>query len=282
MQARRTVIVDAPKGVAEPDHVPEPSARSDYVQSLARGLSVIEAFGAACRPLSLSEVAVRTGLTRAGARRALLTLEQLGYVGLEGRTFRLLPRILKLGYAYLTSLDVWDAAQPLLEDLVTRLGEQCTASVLDGDEIVCVARVQTRRLMNVNLAVGSRLPASACAMGRVLLGALDEPALDRYLATVSPPSFNPRTITDPRALRVAIQAARRDGYALVDQELEIGLRSLAVPIRDRRERVVAAMTICVHAARFTPEEMLERILPELRATATQIQRVMEPGVRATP
>ncbi len=240
------------------------NARSDYVQSLARGLSVIEAFGTACRPLSLTEVAARTGLTRAGARRALLTLQQLGYVALEGRTFRLLPRILKLGYAYLTSLDVWEAAQPFIEDLVARLGEQCTASVLDGDEIVCVARVQTHRLMNVNLAVGSRLPASACAMGRVLLGALDEPALDRYLAAASPPSFTPFTLTDPRA--------RLNGYALVDQELEIGLRSLAVPIRDRGDRVVAAMTVCVHAARFTPAQMLERILPELLETAARIQR----------
>lgn len=248
------------------------NARSDYVQSLARGLSVIEAFGTACRPLSLTEVAARTGLTRAGARRALLTLQQLGYVALEGRTFRLLPRILKLGYAYLTSLDVWEAAQPFIEDLVARLGEQCTASVLDGDEIVCVARVQTHRLMNVNLAVGSRLPASACAMGRVLLGALDEPALDRYLAAASPPSFTPFTLTEPRALSDAVERARLNGYALVDQELEIGLRSLAVPIRDRGDRVVAAMTVCVHAARFTPAQMLERILPELLETAARIQR----------
>jgi len=274
MQARRSVTIETSRSVAGPVPAPGPSARSDYVQSLARGLGVIEAFGTACRPLSLTEVATRTGLTRAGARRALLTLQQLGYVALEGRTFRLLPRILKLGYAYLASLDVWEAAQPLLEDLVARLGEQCTASVLDGDEIVCVARVQTRRLMNVNLAVGSRLPAGVCAMGRVLLGALDEAALGRYLAVTSPPSYTPLTRTEPRALRAAIEQARLDDYALVDQELEIGLRSLAVPIRDRHEKIVAAMTVCVHAARFTPEEMLERLLPELRATALQIQRAI--------
>jgi len=263
MQLRRSGSVNAP-----------PSARSDYVQSLARGLGVIEAFGTACRPLSLSEVAVRTGLTRAGARRALLTLEQLGYVALEGRTFRLLPRILKLGYAYLASLDVWEVAQPFIEELVARLGEQCTASVLDGDEIVCVARVQTRRIMNVNLAVGSRLPASACAMGRVLLAALTEADLERYLENATRPSFTPRTITEPDALREAIDRARRDDYALVDQELEIGLRSLAVPIRNRRDKVVAAMTVCVHAVRFSPDEMLERILPELKATAAQIGRAL--------
>jgi IclR family pca regulon transcriptional regulator len=273
MEARRSVTPQTPP-VAQLERAPNRSSRSDYVQSLARGLTVIEAFGSACRPLSLSEVAARTGLTRAGARRALLTLQQLGYVALEGRTFRLLPRILKLGYAYLASLEVWEAAQPLLEDLVARLGEQCTASVLDGDEIVCVARVQTHRLMSVNLAVGSRLPASACAMGRVLLGALPDPELKRYLAAVSPPSFTPLTLTDPLALADAIERARRDDCAFVDQELEIGLRSLAVPIRNRRDQVVAAMTVCVHAARFTPEEMFERILPELRATADRIQRAI--------
>jgi IclR family pca regulon transcriptional regulator len=256
---------------------PGSGARSDYVQSLARGLAVIEALGAAGRPLSLSEAAERTGLTRAGARRALLTLEQLGYVALERRTFRLLPRILKLGYAYLASLDIWDAAHPFLEELVTRLGEQCTAGVLDGDEIVCVARVQTRRIMSVNLSVGSRLPASACAMGRVLLSALAEDELERYLASARRPSFTPHTITEPGALREAIERAGRDGYSLVDQELEFGLRSLAVPIRSRQDQVVAAMTVCVHAVRFTPAEMLERILPELRATSAQIQRAIHHG-----
>jgi IclR family pca regulon transcriptional regulator len=276
MQARRGAIVDpSPNAVAAPPVAA--GARSDYVQSLARGLAVIEAVGTAARPLSLSEVAVRTGLTRAGARRALLTLEQLGYVALEGRTFRLLPRILKLGYAYLSSLDVWDAAQPCIEELVSRLGEQCTAGVLDGDDIVCVARVQTRRIMSVNLAVGSRLPASACAMGRVLLGALPEPELERYVSSASFPSFTAHTIADRKRLREAIERARRDDYALVDQELEIGLRSLAVPIRDRRDRVIAAMTVCVHAVRFTPAEMLERILPELRVTAAQIQRAIPQG-----
>jgi IclR family pca regulon transcriptional regulator len=128
--------------------------------------------------------------------------------------------------------------------------------------------------MSVNLAVGNRLPASACAMGRVLLGALPEPELERYLASAARPSFTPHTITDPRALRAMIEAARSDGYALVDQELEIGLRSLAVPIRNRRGNVTAAMTVCVHAVRYTPGEMLERILPELRATATQMQRAI--------
>jgi IclR family pca regulon transcriptional regulator len=276
MQARRGASVD-PSLTAVAEAPVAPGARSDYVQSLARGLAVIEAFGTASRPLSLSEVAVRTGLTRAGARRALLTLEQLGYVALEGRTFRLLPRILKLGYAYLSSLDIWDAAQPCIEELVARLGEQCTAGVLDGEDIVCVARVQTRRIMSVNLAVGSRLPASACAMGRVLLAALPEPELERYLSNAALPSFTVHTVAEPKQLRETIERARGDDYALVDQELEIGLRSLAVPIRDRRDRVIAAMTVCVHAVRFTPAEMLERILPELRATSAQIQRAIPQG-----
>jgi|HubBroStandDraft_1064217.scaffolds.fasta_scaffold21565_2 IclR family pca regulon transcriptional regulator len=244
---------------------------SDYVQSLAKGLAVIQAFGTARRALSLSEVAVRTGLTRAGARRLLLTLEHLGYVVLTDRRFRPTPKILDLGYSYLASLDVWDAAQPCLEGLMAALGETCTASVLDGEEIVCVLRVPTGRIMNVNFGVGRRLPASVCAMGRVLLAGLSDAELEHYFATARFPSYTPRTVTDPAVLRRIVERARADDYALVDGELELGLCSLAIPLRDGNDRVVAAITVCIPGARATKQEMLTHVLPAMRETRAGIQ-----------
>jgi IclR family pca regulon transcriptional regulator len=244
---------------------------SDYVQSLAKGLAVIRAFGDARRALSLSEVAVSTGLTRAGARRLLLTLEHLGYVVLDERRFRPTPKILELGFSYLASLDVWDAAQPCIEQLVATLGETCTASVLDGEDIVCVLRVPTGRIMNVNFGVGRRLPASVCAMGRVLLAGLSEPERERYFTTARFPSYTTRTITDPDELRAIVEHARIDDYALVDGELELGLRSLAIPLRDARARAVAAMTVCIPEARATKDEMLGRVLPAMREARAGIE-----------
>ncbi|HTW85718.1 MAG TPA: IclR family transcriptional regulator C-terminal domain-containing protein [Candidatus Sulfotelmatobacter sp.] len=248
---------------------------SDYVQSLAKGLAVIRAFGTARRALSLSEVAVSTGLTRAGARRLLLTLESLGYVVLDERRFRPTPKILELGFSYLASLDVWDAAQPWVEQLVAQLGETCTASVLDGEDIVCVLRVPTGRIMNVNFGVGRRLPASACAMGRVLLAGLSEPELARYFAGARFPSYTEHTVTDPQALRAIVERARTDDYALVDGELEVGLRSLAIPLRDTRGRTTAAMTVCIPGARASVDDMLARVLPAMRATRAGIEAAIQ-------
>jgi IclR family pca regulon transcriptional regulator len=234
-----------------------------FVQSLARGLSVICSFGPERAVMTLSEVAVATGLTRAGARRVLLTLQTLGYVTLDGRRFRLSPKILRLGYSYLSSLDFWSIAEPVMETLVERVHESCSASVLDGDEIVYVLRVPTRRIMSINLGIGSRLPAYAASMGRVLLAALPESELDAYLGGATRSAFTSATVVEAEALRETIAGVRARGWALVDQELEEGLRSIAVPLHNRSGRVVGALNVSAHASRVSVTRMVDEFLPEL-------------------
>ena len=230
---------------------------------------MIRAFGE--RPeLTLSEMARLTGLTRAAARRLLLTLVDLGYVRSDGRTFALRPRILELGYAYLSTLGLDDVAAPHMEQLVASIRESSSITVLDGDEIVYVVRVPTSRIMTVTIAVGTRFPAYPTSMGRVLLAALPAAALDAYLERVEPVAHTRRTVTDPQHLRVIVDEVRTRAYALVDQELEEGLRSVAVPIVDRSGRVVAALNASVHASRATMEDLRRRILPQLQATADRI------------
>src|ERR671934_2550916 len=207
-----------------------PPRNSDYVQSLERGLSVIRAFDEEHREMALSEVARATGLTRAAARRFLLTLVKLGYVHFDGGRFSLRPRVLDLGYAYLSSLTLPEVAQPHLEALVAKVNESSSISVLDDTEIVYVVRVPTRRIMSITLAVGTRLPAYATSMGGVLLGGLDDDALDERLSRIELRPLTARTVKDERQLRESIAAVRKQGLAMVDQELEEGLRSAAVPI----------------------------------------------------
>src|SRR3954470_7163384 len=210
----------------------EGSGRSpDFVQSLERGLAVIRAFDAEHPELTLSEVARATGLTRAAARRFLLTLVDLGYVHTDGRRFALSPRVLDLGYAYLSGLGLPDIAEPHLERLAAEVRESSSVSVLDGDDIVYVARVPTSRIMRVAINVGTRFPAHATSMGRVQLAGLPEAGLDAYLARAELRPLTSRTLTDPDALRAELARIRAQGWALVDQELEEGLRSVAAPIR---------------------------------------------------
>lgn len=249
--------------------MPEPRD-STFVQSLDRGLAVIRAFDAEHSRLTLSDVARRTGLTRAAARRFLLTLERIGYVRVEERFFSLRPRVLELGYAYLSGLTLADVAQPHVESLVATVEESSSVCVLDGDEIVYVVRVPTRRIMSVVIAVGTRFPAYATSMGRVLLAALPAAELDRYLARVRPQQLSPRTITDSGRLREELERVRAQGYAVVDQELEDGLRSAAAPIRDASGRVVAAVNVSVHTSRMSLERLAEQVLPPLLDTAAQI------------
>jgi IclR family pca regulon transcriptional regulator len=250
---------------------PAPVRDSNYVQSLDRGLAVIRAFDAEHPRLQLSEVARATGLTRAAARRFLLTLVQLGYVAVEGREFRLRPRVLELGYSYLSGLTLPDVAQPHLESLVQRVNESSSVSVLDGDDIVYVARVPTKRIMAVVIAVGTRFPAYATSMGRVLLAGLPSAELEAYLSRADLPPLTPRTITGPEQLRAALARVRDQGYAVVDQELEQGLRSAAAPIRDRDGAVVAAVNVSVSASRTSIRELEVEILPAILETATQIE-----------
>ncbi len=248
-----------------------PVRDSDFVQSLDRGLAVIRAFGPERERLSLSEVARATGLTRAAARRFLLTLVRLGYVRSDGREFSLRPKVLELGYAYLSGLALPDVAEPHLEELSARLHESSSISVLDGHHIVYIARVATKRIMTVAISVGTRFPAYAASMGRVLLTALSAEELDRYLAEAAFEAFTERTVTDPEQLRQIIAEVGRDGYSIVDQELEEGLRAIAVPIHDSSGAVTAALNVSAHASRLSPDAMRAQLLPGLLETARNIE-----------
>src|SRR3954465_11301501 len=234
---------------------------SDYVQSLQRGLSVIRAFDAEHRELGLSEVARATGLTRAAARRFLLTLVALGYMHFDGGRFSLRPRLLGLGFAYLASLSLPEIAEPHMEALVAQINESSSLSVLDDTDIVYVARVPTRRIMSITLAVGTRLPAYATSMGRVLLAALPDAELEERLARVDVRPFTPRTVKSHAELRKVLDQVRRQGYAVTDQELEQGLRSAAVPIHAASGPVVGALNVPVPGGRAGMPGLRRRFLP---------------------
>jgi IclR family pca regulon transcriptional regulator len=245
-------------------------SRQQHLQSLERGIAVIQVFSTEHPALTLSEVARLTGMTRATARRILLTLEKLGHVRSDGRLFSLTPRVLTLGWAYLSSLNLWEIAQPLMEDLVQETGESSSAATLDLPDIVYVARVPTRRIMTIALGVGTRLPAHATSMGRVLLADLPASELDAFLEQTNLTRYTERTITDPDELRAVVAQVREQGWALVDQELEVGLRSVAAPIRGADGRVMAALNASAAAPRVPIEELRKRFLPALLRTADQI------------
>jgi IclR family pca regulon transcriptional regulator len=244
---------------------------ADFVQSLERGLMVVRAFDAEHRELGLSEVARATGLTRAAARRFLLTLVALGYMNVADGRFSLSPRVLELGYAYLSSLTLPEVAQPHMETLVAEVNESSSISVLDDLEIVYVARVPTRRIMSITLSVGTRLPAYPTSMGRVLLAALDDEELESRLARIDPQPLSARTVTDKVTLRSLLERVRRQGWAATDQELEEGLRSLAVPIRDTSGAVVAALNVSVHASRASMATLRRDFLPAALTAAAAIE-----------
>jgi IclR family pca regulon transcriptional regulator len=252
--------------------VPDERPRSaDHVQSLERGLAVIRAFDAEHPELGLSDVARIAGLSRAAARRFLLTLVALGYVHQAEGRFSLRPRVLELGYAYLSGISLPEVALPHMEALVAVVNESSSISVLDDTEIVYVARVPTRRIMSITLAVGTRLPAFATSMGRVLLAGLEPEALEARLARIEFVAFTAHTITGADALRAALDAVRATGCAAVDQELEEGLRSLAVPIHDSSGSVVAALNVSVHASRGTMTMLRREFLPRVREAAAAIE-----------
>jgi IclR family pca regulon transcriptional regulator len=266
--------VAAIPAVAGAGPVSVPEQRSDHVQSLERGLAVLTAFSADAPEMTLSDVARRTGLTRATARRLLLTLQGLGYVGTDGRLFRLRPRVLDIGYAYLSSLPVPEVALPYMEDLSADLHESSSVAVLDGADIVYVARVPAKRIMSIVLAVGSRLPAHATSLGRVLLADLDAVALDRYLATAELAPLTERTVVDPDRLRAVLRRVASQGWAMIDQELEHGVRSVAAPLRDRRGSAVAAINVSAHAGRVSAERMREDFVPRLVEAAEAISAAL--------
>jgi IclR family pca regulon transcriptional regulator len=248
------------------------SLNGDFVKSLGRGLTVIQAFGVGRERLSLSDVAKLTGMTRAAARRYLLSLQELRFVASDGKFFRLEPHILSLGYAYLASLDWLEFTQPILRDMGGRLNENCSVSVLDGADIVYVARVQTSRIISINLTVGTRLPAAVTSMGRVLLAALQPEELDRVLEATSMRPYTEKTVTNVEELKRVLKAVRDQKYAYVDQELENGLRSIAMPVIGAGEKVIAAINIAAHAMRVKKADMLGPYLDALRETAAKISQ----------
>jgi len=237
--------------------------KRDLVAGLEKGLQVIAAFDQERARLTIAEVAQRTGLTRAAARRYLITLTYLGYVRHEQKLFSLTPMILRLGQSYLHSARLPRIVQPLLYRLAYSLEEAASAAVLDHDQLVCVAAVSAGRLVSTTLQPGTRVPAFCTANGRVLLAALPQEDLAHFLVRLQPEAITANTIVNKERLALEIVRVRQQGYALVDQELELGLRAMAVPIRNFRGEVVAAMNISVHAARMSVAEMAERCLPAM-------------------
>ncbi|RYY91314.1 MAG: IclR family transcriptional regulator [Comamonadaceae bacterium] len=248
----------------------DPRPGDAYVQSFARGLEVIRSFSATAPRQTLSEVAARTGLTRAGARRILLTLQTLKYVEWDGKLFTLTPRILDLGFAYLSSMPMWNVAEPLMEALVAQVKESCSAGVLEGTDIMYVQRVATRKIMRNALGVGSRLPAYCTSMGRMLLAGLPDAEAEALLRASAREARTRHTLTDVDALLAKVQQARRQGWCLVNQELEEGLVSIAAPVHDRAGRTIAVINISGQANRTPPRQMQETMLGPLRETAAQI------------
>jgi IclR family pca regulon transcriptional regulator len=243
----------------------------EFVQSLARGLTVIRAFDAAHPSLTLSDVARRTDLTRAAARRFLHTLQALGYVRTDGRAFSLTPRVLELGFSYLSALSLPEVVQPHLEALSREVEESVSAAVLSGAEVIYVARVPTRRIMSVRITIGTRFPAYATSMGRVLLAALPEEEVADLFAATPPEPLTDRTITAPAALQEELQRVRGQGWALVDGELEPGLRSIAAPLHDRTGAVIAAVNVSTSATRDSVDRVRDAYLPPLLATTRAIE-----------
>ncbi|OZM78089.1 IclR family transcriptional regulator C-terminal domain-containing protein [Pseudonocardia sp. MH-G8] len=232
----------------------------DFIDSVDKALQVMLVFSAENPELSVSRVAELTGQTRATVRRVLLTFARLGFAEVRDRRFRLTSKVLRLGYGYLSSAPWWEAAEPHMRSLSGELQESSSLATLDGAEIVYLARVPSPRSVAITLNIGSRLPAYPTSLGRALLAALPEDELDAYLESVDLRPLTPHTITDPARLREVLHDVRRDGYALIDGEREVGVRSVAAPIRDR-DGVIAALNISVNAARLSVDELRERCAP---------------------
>ncbi|WP_030018834.1 IclR family transcriptional regulator domain-containing protein [Streptomyces monomycini] len=283
-EMERSLAAPAPSATASP---PGPSAAAtrhaswtraskqelgpEFVESLARGLLALSAFGTGRAALPLTAVAEATGLARATARRALLTLEHLGYLATDGRLFRPTPKLLELGFAPLSGLALSDIARPHLARLVEQVHDSASMAVLSGTDIQYVARVPTVRIMSINITVGTRFSAYPTSMGRVLLAGLAPVARAAHLAHADLAPLTRHTVTSPERLAALLDQVHDDGYALVDEELEEGLRSIAVPVRDRHGRVVAAVNISTHAGRRSPAEDRDAFLPPLRTAAARIE-----------
>lgn len=244
--------------------------RRDYVQSIERGLAVILAFSHHRPQLTLGQIATLTGLSRPTVRRIVLTLQQLGYIRCEGRAYALTPHVLALGYAYLSSLNLTEVAQPYLEEVTSRTGHTSSLAALDGEDAVYISRVPSRRVMSITLTTGTRLPAYATSIGRVLLAGLTPPDVEHFLVTGDFRALTPHTITDPDRLRAELARVREQGWAMVDQEFEEGVRSFAAPVRDSTGRVVAALGMSCAAATVSVDHIHREYLPVIVGAAREI------------
>jgi IclR family pca regulon transcriptional regulator len=244
------------------------SGDPNFMTSLARGLAVIQAFSQRQRELTVSQISAKTGFSRAAVRRCLYTLAKLGFAASDdSRHFHLRPRVLALGHSYISSMPL---AQPVLENVSHILHESCSIATLDRTDIVYIARANVTRIMSIDLVVGSRLPAFCTSMGRVLMAELSEDKLDEFLVRVEFKRFTDRTVANAEKLRQILRLVQRNGYCIVDQELESGLRSMAVPIRDSGGRVVAALNVGAHAQRVSIQDLHVRFLPHLKAAAQEL------------
>lgn len=246
----------------------------DHMAALEKGLAVIECFDAVHDKLTIADVARATELSRAAARRCLLTLAKIGYAEFDGKFFRLTPRVLRLGHAWLASAALPQLVQPFLERLSEETHESSSACLLDGHEIVYIARSAQRRIMSVGLSVGTRLPAFCTSMGRVLLAARDPADARARILAGRPRALTPHTVTDPDRLAAILAEVRAQGYCIVDQELELGLISIAMPLINTRGEVVAAFNLSGQVQRSSAAEMAERFLPGMR----QLQALLRPLV----
>lgn len=249
--------------------MPEPSGQ--FVQSLARGLSIIKTFDADDPKMPLTEIATRAQLSRATARRFLLTLEELGYVNFDGKLFSLTPKILELGYSYLSGLGLPELAQPHLEKFSHKSGESASLSVLNDTSVVYVARVMVKKIMTVNISIGTTFPAYTTSMGRVLLAYQSPEVIDRTLERSEIVKYTERTLTSIADIKKLLAKIREQGYALNQGELEEGLISLAVPIFNKQQEVIAAINCAVAAALYTADEMVKTFLPDLQNAAQSIE-----------
>lgn len=260
-------------------HAAAPARDSEHLESLDKGLRVLELFGAVdSADLAMIEVAERLDMPRAVARRVLLTLERLGYLRSDGRRYALAPRVLSLGYTYLASLGFREVARPVLESLAASTGHTCSIGVLDGDEVAYVLRAEAKRLVRIDLAVGSRIPAWANSMGRLLLSGLDAKALDDYLERLQPVRMTRHTVTDKRKLKARILDAGRDGWCAIADEVEEGIRGIAAPLHDADGRLIAATNISLAFHDYSEAELKRKILPLLIEKTRSIEEILRSGM----
>ncbi|MCR8923872.1 MAG: IclR family transcriptional regulator domain-containing protein [Cellvibrionaceae bacterium] len=249
------------------------SSDKDFLATFARGLDVIKSFDAESPSMTLTDLAKKNGLSRASARRFLLTLQKLGYVSNDDKHFKLTAKILDLGYSYLSSLNFTEIITPYMEGVAHQLRESCSANVLDGQDIVYIARIPRRGLIHINLQIGARLPAYATSSGRVLLSGLPTERLETFIKDTSFEALTPSTM-GPEELYIELQNVKQQGYAIVDQELELGMRAVAVPVYDRRKQVRFAMNVSTHVSSHSVEQIKDEFVPVMQEAAQKMSDVL--------